>query len=159
MASQRSEMAVTSARTYAENTLNEAGGPIAYTLLKNKISVSKLSEQEEELLWSQLAGTAREKIAEARSYRARVVETAKANADYLERLLPEYRQRPKLVIQQIYLDAIENIMNNADEKFVIQTTKGSKGTQIRVLLNKDPKLKPKKSKEQTEQENQETAIR
>lgn len=159
MASQRSEMAVTSARTYAENTLNEAGGPVAYTLLKNKRSVSELSEQEEELLWSQLAGTARGKIAEARSYRARVVETAKANADYLERLLPEYRQRPKLVIQQIYLDAIENIMNNADEKFVIQTTKGSKGTQIRVLLNRDPSLKLKKSKEQTQQENQETAIR
>jgi membrane protease subunit HflK len=160
MASQRSEKNITEARTYAENTLNKAGGPVAFELLKDKKSVSELSEQEQELLWSeQLAGTASEKIAEARSYRARVVETAKANAEYLERLLPEYRQRPELVIHKIYLDAIENILNNADEKFIIQTTKGSKGTQIRVLLNKDPKLKPKKSKEQTEQENQETAIR
>ena len=154
MASQKSETTVTHARAYAENTLNEAGGPVAFGLLKGKKTVNELSEQEEELLWSQLAGTARGKIAEARSYRARVVETAKANADYLERLLPEYRQRPDLVIQQIYLDAIENILNNADEKFIIQTTKGSKGTQIRVLLNRDPSLKRKKSKEQIEQENQ-----
>ncbi|MHC4326171.1 MAG: SPFH domain-containing protein, partial [Planctomycetota bacterium] len=138
MASQRSETEVTSARTYAENTLNKAGGPIAFELLKGNKTVNELSEQEEELLWDQLAGTAREKIAEARSYRARVVETAKANADYLERLLPEYRQRPELVIQKIYLDALENIMNNSDEKFVIQTSEGSKGTQIRVLLNRDP---------------------
>jgi membrane protease subunit HflK len=159
MASQRSETEVTSARTYAENTLNKAGGPVAFELLKGKKTVDELSEQEQELLWSQLAGNAREKIAEARSYRARVVETAKANADYLERLLPEYRQRPELVIQKIYLDAIEYILNNADEKFVIQTTKGSKGTEIRVLLNRDPTLRPKKSKEQTEQENRETAIR
>ncbi len=158
-ASQRREKDITEARTYAENTLNEAGGPVAYNLLKNKKSVSELNEQDEDKLWSQLAGTASEKIAEARSYRARVVETAKANADYLERLLPEYRQRPELVIQQIYLDAIERIMNNADEKFVIQTTKGSEGTEIRVLLNRDPSLKQKKSNEQTELQNQGTAVR
>jgi len=159
VASQRSETAVTDARAYAENTLNEAGGPVAFALLKGKKSVSELSEQEQELLWPQLAGTAREKIAEARSYRARVVETAKANADYLERLLPEYRQRPELVIHKIYLDAIEQILINANEKFVIQTAKGTKGSQIRVLLNRDPSLKPKKSKEQTELENQGPAIR
>ena len=52
MASQKAETEVTSARTYAENTLNEAGGPRAYDLLKDKRSVSELSEQEEELLWS-----------------------------------------------------------------------------------------------------------
>ena len=159
MASQRRETAVTDARTYAENTLNEAGGPVAFALLKDRKSVSELSEQEQEPLWSQLAGTAREKIAEARSYRARVVETAKANADYLERLLPEYRQRPELVIHKIYLDAIEQILINANEKFVIQTAEGTKGSEIRVLLNKDPSLKPKKSKEQTEQENQVPATR
>jgi len=159
MASQKSETEITNARTYAENTLNEAGGPLAFALLKGRKSVSELNEQEQELLWSQLAGTAREKIAEARTYRARVVETAKANADYLERLLPEYQQRPELVIQKIYLDAIEKILINASEKFVIQTAKGTKGSEIRLLLNRDPSLKPKKSKEQTEQENQEPATR
>jgi len=159
MASQRSETAVTNARTYAENTLNEAGGPLAFALLKGRKSVSELSEKEQEPLWLQLAGTAREKIAEARTYRARVVETAKANADYLERLLPEYRQRPELVIHKIYLDAIEQILTNADEKFVVQTAEGTKGSEIRVLLNRDPSLKPKKSKEQTEQENQGPATR
>jgi len=159
MASQRSETAITDARTYAENTLNEAGGPLAFALLKGRKSVSELNEQEQELLWLQLAGTAREKIAEARSYRARVVETAKANADYLQRLLPEYQQRPELVIQKIYLDAIEQILANANEKFVVQTAEGAKGSEIRVLLNRDPSLKPKKSKEQTEQENQGPATR
>ena len=159
MASQKSETEITNARTYAENTLNKAGGPLAFALLKGKKSVSELSEQEQELLWSQLAGTAREKIAEARTYRARVVETAKANADYLERLLPEYQQRPELVIQKIYLDAIEQIFTNANEKFVIQTAEGTKGSEIRVNLSKDPSLKPKKTKEQREQENQEQATR
>lgn len=155
-ASQTSETKVTEAKTYAENTLNEAGGPLAYTLLKDKKSVGELSEQEQELLWSQLAGTAREKIAEARAYRAKVVETAKANADYLERILPEYRLRPELVIQKIYLDALGQIFANANEKFVVQTTGGTKGSQMRVLLNRDPSIKPKRTKEQTQQQNQVT---
>jgi len=153
-ASQESETEITNARTYAENTLNEASGPVAEKLFA-ALHDKSVDEQARELLWSQLAGTAREKIADARTYRTEVVERARANADYLESILPEYRQRPELVLQKIYLDAIEQILgNNADEKFVVQTTKGSKGTQIRVLLNRDPKLKPKRSKEQAEQQNQ-----
>jgi len=149
-ASQESETEITNARTYAANTLNEAAGPVAEQLFA-ALHDESIDEQTRELFWTQLAGTAREKIADARTYRTKVVERARANADYLESILPEYRQRPKLVLQKIYLDALEQILgNNPDEKFVVQTTKGSKGTQIRVLLNRDPTLKPKRSKEQTE---------
>jgi len=148
-ASQQSKTEITNARAYAANTLNEAAGPFAEELFA-ALHVKSIDEQTKEQLWSKLAGTAQDKIAEARIYRTKVVEQARANADYLESILPEYRQRPKLVLQKIYLDAIENIMNNADEKFVVQTTKGSKGTQMRVLLNRDPTIKKKRSTEQTE---------
>ncbi|HCO96025.1 MAG TPA: hypothetical protein DIU00_19145 [Phycisphaerales bacterium] len=158
-ASQESETEITNARTYAANTLNEASGPVAEKLYA-ALHDESIDEQTRELLWPQLAGTAREKIADARTYRTEVVERARANANYLESILPEYRQRPELVLQKIYLDAIEQILgNNADEKFVVQTTKGSKGTQIRVLLNRDPKLKSKRSNEQAEQQNQQTVNR
>jgi hypothetical protein len=83
------------------------------------------------------------------------VENARANADYIESLLPEYRERPELVLQRIYLDAIENILENAEEKFLIQPTKGTKGTEIRVLLNRDPSLKRQRAgSKETTQENQ-----
>jgi membrane protease subunit HflK len=98
-----------------------------------------------------LAGTAEEKIAQARAYRTKVVETAKADADYLRQLLPEYRKRPELVIQKIYQDAIEYVLNNADEKFVIQPTEGTGGKELRVIINKDPSLKPKSEKERKTQ--------
>ena len=150
-ASQKSQTVITEARRYAETTLSEAAGPIAETLYK-ALHDKAVSEQAIEFLWSQAAGTAREKIAEARAYRTRTVESAKANADYLKRLLPEYRQRPELVLQRIYLDAIERILDNADEKFVVQTSEGAKGAELRVLLNRDASLKPKTSKEQTAQE-------
>jgi len=149
-ASQKSQTTITEARTYAGNTLSEAAGPVAEELFKS-LRDPTVNEQTKEFLWSQLAGTGREKIAEARAYRTEVVETARANADYLDRLLPEYRRHPKLVLQRIYLDYIEQILNSADEKFVIQTAKGAKGTELRVLLNRDASLKPKASQQQTAQ--------
>jgi regulator of protease activity HflC (stomatin/prohibitin superfamily) len=120
-ASQTSQTVITEAKTYAENTVIEA------------------------------TGLSQGKIAQSRAYRTTVVANARADADYLQELLPEYRQRPKLVIQKIYLDALEQILSNADEKFVIQTAEGTEGTEIRVLLNRDPSLRPKTSKEQTTQ--------
>lgn len=154
LASQRSEKAITEARTYAETTLNEAAGPVAEELFA-ALHDKTVDEQRREYLWSQLAGTAQEKLGDAREYATKIVENARANADYLESLLPEYRERPKLVLQRIYLDALENILNNAEEKFVVQTTEGAKGTELRVLLNRDASLKPKKTEEQERaQENQ-----
>jgi membrane protease subunit HflK len=141
-ASQESQKTISQAKGYAENTLNETAGPIAAQLfeaLKNETT----REEEKELLWSQLAGQAQEKIAGARAYRTKVVETAKANAEYLQKLLPEYRKRPELVVQKIYQDAIEYVLNNVDEKIIIQPTEGTKGREIRVLLNRDPTIKPK----------------
>ncbi len=148
-ASQQRSKQIAEAEAYAANTLNEAAGPEAERLFA-ALHDESIDEQTKEQLWSQLAGTAGKKIAEARAYRTRVVERARASADYLQSILPEYRKNPELVLQNIYLEAMENILKNADEKFVVQTSKGSKGTQMRVLLNRDPTIKKKKSAE-TEQ--------
>jgi membrane protease subunit HflK len=141
-ASQDSQKAVDEARTYAQKTLNEAAGPVAEELLE-ALENENLSEREKEVLWNQLAGAGQEKIAEARAYRTKVVETARANAEYLQQILPEYRKRPKLVLQEIYQDALEDVLNNVDEKIIIQPTEGTKGNEIWMQLNRDPTLKPK----------------
>ncbi|MHC4463670.1 MAG: protease modulator HflK [Planctomycetota bacterium] len=118
-ASQESKGAISQAKSDAKVTLNEA------------------------------ASRAQEKISEAGAYRMKVIETARANAEYLQKLLPEYRKRPRLVLQRIYLDAIEDILNNADEKMIIQPTKDAKGTELWIYINRDPKLKPKSEEEQS----------
>jgi len=146
-ASQASQKTISQAKGYAENTLNEAAGPVAAELLA-VLDDKTITEQREELLWTQLAGQAQEKIADARAYRTKVVETARANAEYLQKILPEYRKRPKLVIQKIYQDAIEYVLNNADEKMIIQPAEAAAGREIRVILNRDPTLKPKSEREQ-----------
>jgi membrane protease subunit HflK len=150
LASQNSEKAITEAQTYAETTLNEAAGPVANELFA-ALHDKTVDKEKLEYLWSQLAGKAKEKLGDAQQYRTKVVEDARANAKYLESLLPEYKLHPDLVLQRIYLDAIENVLNNADEKFIVQTAKDAKGTQLRVLLNRDASLKPKGTEQQKKQ--------
>jgi regulator of protease activity HflC (stomatin/prohibitin superfamily) len=101
-----------------------------------------------------VSGTAKEKLSEAQIYATKVVKDAEANANYLKNLLPEYRQHPELVVQRKYLDAIEKVINNAEEKFFVQSTQGAKGKEIRVLLNKDQLIKSKKIAEQAAQQGQ-----
>lgn len=145
-ASQDSQKAISQARTYAEKTLNEAAGPVAEKLF-TALHDQNVSQEQEELLWSELAGAAQKRIDEARAYQTEVVETARANADYLRQILPEYRKRPDLVVRQIYWDAIQRILSNADEKFIIQPTEHGRHVQIRVMANRDPTIKPKSDKE------------
>jgi membrane protease subunit HflK len=142
-ASQDSQRDITQARTYAAETLNEAAGPDAERL-HAALNDETIDAQTMELLWRDLGGTARQKMADAEAYRTRVVETAKANADYLRRLLPEYRLRPKLVLQKIYLDAMKRIFANAEEKYVVQSAEDGRDREIRVAIGRDPLLKPKK---------------
>jgi len=137
------------ALTYFTNTVQEAAGSVAETLFA-ALHDESVDEETLESLWSDSAGTAKEKIAEARAYRTKVVKDAQANASYFLSLLPEYRKRPELVIQSIYLDVIQQLFDNAEEIFVVQTTEGSKGSEIRVQLNSDPTIKRKKETEETQ---------
>jgi membrane protease subunit HflK len=146
-ASQDRQTKIDQARTYAESTLNAVAGPVAEELFA-ALQDENTSEETKELLWSQLAGTAQEKVADARAYRAKVVSDARARVEYLRQLLPEYKKRPKLVTHKIYTDAIERILQNVDEKFVIP-----KGAEWRININRDPSLKPRTGKQQTTQGN------
>lgn len=139
-ASQMRKKIETDAWGYYEKTLNEAAGPYAeeiYAAIMNPDT----PEDELDMLWERLAGSARGTIAEARAYRTTMVENAKATADYLLRLLPEYQARPELVIQKIYQDAIEQVLEGVDEKIIVQPSKGDKGREFRVLINRDPNIK------------------
>ena len=37
---------------------------------------------------------------------------------------------------------MEDILENVDEKMIIQPTKSDKGAEFRILLNRDPAIKP-----------------
>jgi hypothetical protein len=72
-----------------------------------------------------------------------VVEGARADAEYLKQILPEYKKRPTLVLSEIYRNAMSKILDNADEKFFVEPVQTDKGSVIMIKSNSDPTLKPK----------------
>lgn len=151
LASQKRNETITDARSYADTILSAAGGAQAAKILR-LLKQPDLSEQDRRYYLAQLSGTSQEIIAKARAYRTTVVETAKANADYFQKLLPEYRQRPKLVVQSIYQDAVEQIFDNATEKFIVQSSASGKGKEVRIWINSDPALRKQELDEMKKQE-------
>ncbi len=138
-ASAESERLVSEAKNKAENLLNEAGGPVAKEIVA-ALHDDSITEARLEQLWFQLAGSAREKIAESRAYRTDIIEAARANAEYLKELLPEYRKRPDIVVQRIYHDTIQDVLSNVDEKVIIQPGQGAEDVEVRVNVGTDPKV-------------------
>ncbi len=150
-ASQTSQQTISEARTYAEQTLTDAAGQVAEPLYQALMVEGPQDDTKLETLWSQVAGRAQDTLAQAQAYRTKVVEDAKANATYLASILPEFQKRPDLVKQRLYLDTLEKVMENAEEKFILQPSDGLKGQEIRVLVNRDPLRKKKKEQTQTSQ--------
>ncbi len=134
---------IRNARGFAESAINEAGG--AYTFAA--IMDPNLTDIQIDEVWAKSSGNARQKIAESLAYRTKVVESAKADAEYLGKLLPEYRKRPKLIVQRIYQDAIQQVLSNAEEVIVTQSSDAVKNTELRILVNRDPKLKKQKNQQ------------
>jgi len=141
-ASQKSAKVVTEARTYAETTLNKTAGQVAEPLCEALLDPNS-DPQQREVLWAQVTGDAQGAIAQAQAYQTKVVEAARASANYLTSILPEYRKRPLLVARELYLAAIQQVLTNADEKFVLDSSDKAKDREFRILLNRDTKLKPK----------------
>ncbi len=146
-ASQKSGQTVSEARTYAGNTLTRTAGRVAEPLCRALLD-PQTAEEQRESLWGQIAGDAQDLIAQAQAYRTRVVEGAKANAIYLQSILPEYRKQPALVLQGIYLDAVQKVLENAEEKFVLDKPDAAGHHEFRVMINRDASLKPKQNQTQ-----------
>ncbi len=142
-ASQTSGQKTTEARTYAETTLTKVAGQAA-ELLYQAVQDKDGGAAREAALWPQATGGIQDIIAQAQTYQTRVVEKARANADYLTRILPEFRNRPELVTLELYLNAMQEILKNVEDKWVLDKGENVKEREIRIQLNRDT-LKPKQN--------------
>ena len=148
-AQQEKDKMISEAESYEEQLLTDTGGPDARAILE-KLKQPGLTQEQQEAEVANLSGQVQSKISAARAYRTTVVNDAKANADYLKELLPEYQKHPELILQKIYQDAISEVLANADEMFIIQPSADGKSREIRVLINRDPNIKKQKVKEKSQ---------
>jgi membrane protease subunit HflK len=145
-ASQTSGQAIAQARTYAETMLNRVAGQVAETLYRSLLDENG-SEEQQAACWSQVTGDTQGLIAQGQAYQTAVVERARADADYLQSILPEYRKQPQIVTREIYLAALQEILQNVDEKFIIDRCDQVKDYEVRINLNRDTRLKPRQNEQ------------
>ncbi|MBN1817334.1 MAG: hypothetical protein JW828_08230 [Sedimentisphaerales bacterium] len=161
-AGQGRQQQITQAKTEAQQILNEAGGPRAEEVLRQLKETEPLRqklvaqiendvagqqerqqlrriESEREALLATLSGASGQTIAEAQAYRTTVIKDAQARYEYLHRLLPEYQKRPQIVLQRIYQDAMEEILDKVDEKIVVQST-GDNPSTLWIRINRNPEI-------------------
>ncbi len=139
-ASQEAKSKVNEAQTLADVTLTKTAGGVAREL-SSALKGPAIDEAKMEALWVRLAGNAQEILASANAYRTTVVAGAEATADYFNRLLPEYRKYPDLVVKNLYLDTMQDVIDGVDEKFIMQGEAGDQTRELRIQLNRDPTLK------------------
>lgn len=86
-------------------------------------------------------------IADAEAYRTRVVASIQADTTYFKAMLKEYRKNPNIVLVSRYSDVLGDVLNLAEDKFVIRTNPNGK-QEIRILLNREPVQKTKEEKQE-----------
>jgi membrane protease subunit HflK len=87
-----------------------------------------------------IGGRVAEMMYEAETYRTQVVSQIKNEADYLNSLLPRYRENPSIILNRLWRDAQEEILTGDVE--TIYLPRG----QIYLELNRDPAVELEREK-------------
>lgn len=77
-------------------------------------------------------------ISEAENYKAKVVSEVAADANYFNKLLPEYQANPESVTVDLFTQAVSDAFAEVKDKFVINSL-GSGKQELRLKLNPEPK--------------------
>jgi membrane protease subunit HflK len=89
-----------------------------------------------------IGGEAARIVNSANTYRTQVVERIKSERETFERLLPQYRKNPQLVIARLWEDAKQTILTGDVETFY--TVPGK----LSLKLNRDPEIQKDRQKQQ-----------
>ena len=90
-------------------------------------------------------------VAEAETYKKRIVAQVEADGIYFKSILKEYRKSPESVTATLFSQVMADSMANVKDKFIVNTLAAGR-QELRLKLNPEP-LSPKEKKEN--QENQE----
>lgn len=76
-------------------------------------------------------------IDEAKAYKTRVVESVKAESNYFQTVLEEYRKSPETMLVALHADVVRDVLKNVETKYVLHA--GEEGHQeIRLRIGPEP---------------------
>lgn len=97
-----------------------------------------------------VGGTVAERLREAETYRTQTVELLRTEADLFNRLLPRYRDNPRIVYDFLWHETMWTVFGGDVEKFYVPA--GAK--QLYIELSRDPQVARERVRKQFEAERQ-----
>jgi membrane protease subunit HflK len=76
-------------------------------------------------------------LAEAETYRKRIVSDVAAEGIYFQRILTEFRANPATVLFALYSDTLATVLDQATDKFIVRTNETGR-QEVRVQINPEP---------------------
>ena len=83
-------------------------------------------------------------LSDAKSYKSRILEEAKADSDKFEQLLVKFKENPDIFIDQIYREAIAEALESVDETWIVT----GEPEEVRIYIGRDQELDKKKEREE-----------
>ncbi len=96
-------------------------------------------------LLDQAGGAVQDILADAKIYKTKVVESARADAEYLQALLPRYQESPNVVLTRLLLSTVEKLLPKVRKWYLPEDI-----NQARFMLDRDPQ-ELKQAQQQSEQ--------
>lgn len=82
------------------------------------------------------SGQASEILAQARSYKNRIIRSVGADAAYFESQLKEYNKNPQATLVPRYYNTIRDVLASVKSRYVIHAADGDQ--EVRILINPEP---------------------
>jgi regulator of protease activity HflC (stomatin/prohibitin superfamily) len=125
----------------------------AWWVAKDEGRTEDMAKLEEEMtvLYANASGRVRNILAEARAYRTTVAESAKGDASQITSLLANSPENIKIFLDHSRIEAIEEVLDNAFEKFLYRPVIGEDGKTrptLDILLNRRPEILREQTKVQ-----------
>ncbi len=99
-------------------------------------------------LLAQAGGTVQDILADAKIYKTKVVESARADAEYLQALLPRYQESPNVVLTRLLLSTLEKLLPKVRKWYLPEHV-----DQARFIIDRDPQELKQQLNEQESQNN------
>ena len=81
-------------------------------------------------------GQASEILAQARSYKTRIVASVEADAAYFQTVLNEYNKNPQTMLTALYSDTVRDVLAKVKNRYIIHASDGNQ--EVRILINPEP---------------------
>ena len=90
-----------------------------------------------ERIFQETSGKYARTIAEAEGYKSRIIASVEADSEYFKKIFNEYQKAPETMLLTLHTNALSEILEKVERKYIIHSDKGKQNQEIRLLIGNE----------------------